>query len=148
MFDKSPERNWMVGFHQDLSIPVASHSADPVLQGWSEKEGLLFVQPPAAILQQLVAVRVHLDDCHLGDGPLRVVPGSHRHGILDVDATSRLQQAHGEVSCTGPAGSLLVLSPLLLHASSKATGARRRRVLHFLWGPPTLTHGLRWQHAV
>ena len=31
--------------------------------GWSEKEDGLFLQPPAAVLETLVAVRMHLDEC-------------------------------------------------------------------------------------
>jgi hypothetical protein len=40
------------------------------------------------------------------------------------------------------------MRPLLLHASSKASGSSLRRVLHFLFGPRDLPHGLRWQHAI
>jgi hypothetical protein len=38
----------------------------------------------------------------------------------------------------------MAMRPLLLHASSKATGSSRRRVLHFLFGPPALPFGLEW----
>ena len=41
----------------------------------------------------------------------------------------------------------MLMRPLLLHASSKATGASRRRVLHFVFGPPALPHGLAWVRA-
>lgn len=39
---------------------------------------------------------------------------------------------------------LLVMRPLLLHASSQAQGTGRRRVLHGLFGPRTLPFGLQW----
>jgi hypothetical protein len=52
------------------------------------------------------------------------------------------------VACTLERGDVLVMRPLLLHASSKASGFGMRRVLHFLFGPPTLPNGLRWPHAV
>ena len=42
---------------------------------------------------------------------------------------------------------MMLMRLLLLHASSKATGASRRRVLHFLFGPPRLPLGLAWAHA-
>lgn len=76
-FEKSAARNWLVPVHQDLSIPVARRVDAPGLRGWSEKEGALFVQAPAELLAQLVAVRVHLDACGADDGLLRVLPGSH-----------------------------------------------------------------------
>ena len=146
-FEKSADRNWLVPVHQDLSIPVAEKVEDPILCGWSEKEGALHVQPPVETLEQLVAVRLHLDPCSAEDGPLRVVPGSHRCGRISPEAAV-LARKNGEVVCESRQGGLLAMRPLLLHASSKSTGTSRRRVLHFVFGPPVLKHGLRWRHAV
>jgi hypothetical protein len=42
----------------------------------------------------------------------------------------------------------VLMRPLLLHASSKAQTPSRRRVVHILFGPRTLPHGLEWDHAV
>jgi ectoine hydroxylase-related dioxygenase (phytanoyl-CoA dioxygenase family) len=109
------------------------------------KEGVLQVQPPAAVLEQLVAVRLHLDDCGPQDGPLRVLPGSHTAGVRPEGA---LASAEGAVVCTAPRGSALLMRPLLMHASSKANGHSLRRVLHLLFAPPALPLGLRWHHAV
>lgn len=146
-FEKSASRNWLVPVHQDLSIPVQCRVDDPALRGWSEKEGQWFVQAPGEVLAQLVAVRVHLDDCGEDDGPLRVVPASHRRGVLSPEAARIARQHAGEVVCTSPRGGALVMRPLLLHASSKSTGHSQRRVLHFVFGPPWLPHGLTWQHS-
>ena len=143
-FEKSAARNWLVTLHQDLSIPVAARVDDPALRGWARKEGTWFVQPPAALLAQLVAIRLHLDDCGETDGALQVVPGSHRHGgLADADAFA-LRAASPPVACTLARGGAMLMRPLLLHASSKATGTSRRRVLHFVYGPPALPHGLEW----
>jgi ectoine hydroxylase-related dioxygenase (phytanoyl-CoA dioxygenase family) len=49
---------------------------------WSTKDGVLHVRPPAEVMARMLAVRVHLDDCGESDGPLRVLPGSHKHGLL------------------------------------------------------------------
>lgn len=143
-FEKSSQTNWLVPFHQDQSIPVHARVDHPGLSGWSRKDGVWYVQPPLAVLQALVAVRLHLDPCSDQDGPLRVIPGSHRHGRLHADAIGAMKQAGKERGCHMDRGSVLVMSPLLLHASSKAAGQSRRRVLHFLFGPPALPHGLRW----
>lgn len=143
-FEKSVGRNWLVPWHQDLSVPVAGRVAHPALRGWSLKEGVLQVQPPAAVLEQLLAVRLHLDDCGPQDGPLRVLPGSHTAGVRPEGAAT---VANGAVVCTAPRGSALLMRPLLLHASSKAGGQGLRRVLHLLFAPPALPHGLRWHHA-
>lgn len=147
-FEKSASRNWLVPIHQDLSIPVAQRVAEPTLSGWSEKEGSLYVQAPVALLEQLVAVRVHLDTCSEEDGPLRVVPGSHRHGVIAAEDVALPRGRTPGVVCVTAQGTAMAMRPLLLHASSKATGRGRRRVLHFLFGPATLAHGLRWQQAV
>lgn len=146
-FEKSPARNWLVPVHQDLSIPVADRVDDPALGGWSSKEGTLFVQAPVELLDQLVAVRLHLDPCSEADGPLRVVPASHRAGRIDPEAAVLARNRH-EVSCPSERGGVLAMRPLLLHASSKSTGSSRRRVLHFVYGPRQPGFGLRWQHAV
>jgi hypothetical protein len=50
LFAKSIQSNWLVSLHQDLSIPVAERVESPGCQGWSEKEGELFVQPPVSVL--------------------------------------------------------------------------------------------------
>lgn len=148
-FEKSAGRNWLVPLHQDLSIPVAGRVDHPALGAWSQKEGALFVQPPAALLQQLVAVRVHIDPCAADDGPLRVIPGSHLGGIATTPTTTTaLRQGRTEQVCTVAQGGAMLMRPLLLHASSKSTGSGRRRVLHFLFGPATLPMGLAWADAV
>ena len=146
-FEKSSDRNWLVALHQDLSIPVARRVSAPELRGWSEKEGTVFVQPPQEVLEQLIAVRLHVDACGADDGPLRVVPGSHRLGVITSEAASAVRADRGESICIASAGDALVMRPLALHASSKSVGTSRRRVLHFVFGPARLPLGLDWAVA-
>lgn len=148
LFDKSPQKNWLVSFHQDLSIPVRECVDSPECSGWSQKEGILFVQPPVSVLAQLLAVRVHLDDCGIDNGPLRVVPGSHRHGRISQESIERHRELAGEVACTASRGCAVVIRPLLLHASSKSAVDLPRRVLHFVFGPGELPHGLQRHQAI
>lgn len=149
LFRKTRARNWKVALHQDLAVPVAEVVRDPALSGWSRKEGGLFVQPPAEVLDGMVVARLHLDPCGADDGPLRVVPGSHRAGRLDGGQALSARERQGEIDCLAEPGDVLVMRPLLLHASSKA---RRpdgmRRVLHFLFAPASPARGLRWSVAV
>lgn len=147
LFEKSSARNWLVSLHQDLAIPVAEPVAHPGLRGWSVKEGRHFVLAPAELLGRLVAVRVHLDDATSADGGLRFVPASHRHGVLDDDAIRQCRDRNGEQPADALAGDILLMHPLVLHASSKGCGAGRRRVLHFLFGPRELPFGLHWHTA-
>lgn len=136
-FVKSEADNWLVALHRDLSIPVRDRIASPAWRGWSEKEGERFAQPPYAVLAGIVAVRLHLEDNTDTNGPLQVVPGSHRH--LGTDGE--------RVSCLVRRGGAVVMRPLLLHASKKLL-AGRRRVLHFLFAGRALPDGARWAHAV
>lgn len=147
-FEKSMYKNWIVPVHQDLSILVLEKVDHPALTGWSEKEGEVFVHAPLAVLEQLVIVRLHLDPCGPSDGPVRVYAGSHRLGRIDSALAATAKMNFEEVACVVDVGGALVMRPLLLHASSKATGDSRRRVLHFLFGPPTLPYGLQWRYAV
>jgi hypothetical protein len=144
-FEKSAENNWLVAIHQDPGIPVAIRVSAPTLQGWSEKEGTIYVHAPDELLDQLVAARVHLDPCTEQDGPLRVVPGTHSRGRLNPLESLAVRDEIGEITCTANRGDVLVMRPLLLHASSKSHGTSRRRVLHFLFGPRELPFGLQWR---
>ena len=139
-FEKSAARNWLVSAHQDTAIPVARRTAHPALHGWSCKQGQWFVQAPADILGELLALRLHLDDCDANDGPLHVWPGSHRLGVLGeaaADLRHPLQHPHWRKQvCTLARGGVLVLRPLLLHASAKSTGHSRRRCCTFCTGRP------------
>jgi hypothetical protein len=134
--------NWLVSPHQDLSVPVAERADQPGWSGWSRKESKWYVQPPAAFLERVLAVRVHLDPCDEADGPLRVLPGSHTHGILSPERIAA--QPGAWRTCTASVGDALLMRPLLVHASSKATGDSRRRVLHWVFAPRDLPAGLRW----
>ncbi|MET3440211.1 ectoine hydroxylase-related dioxygenase (phytanoyl-CoA dioxygenase family) [Variovorax paradoxus] len=143
LFDKTADRNWLVALHQDTSIPASASPPDPALP-IAIKEGEPYVQPPVDVLESLLAVRVHLDDCGVDAGPLRVVPGSHRAGRLDGPAAQAMRSARAEVTCPAAQGDAFAMRPLLLHASSRARVPSRRRVLHFLFGPEVLPHGLVW----
>lgn len=148
LFDKSPGKNWLVSLHQDLSVPVKDRVDGDECTGWSEKEGQVYVQPPTDVLELIVAVRVHVDPCSPQSGPLRVVPGSHAFGRLDTAHADELRKDHGEVVVPVPRGGALVMRPMILHASSKASQPKPRRVLHFVFGPAYLPLGLAWQWAV
>ena len=148
LFDKSPARNWLVAWHQDLSLPMAQRVEAPGWHGWSIKHGVHFAQPPATDLARVLAVRLHLDDCGPNDGALRVSPATHTLGVLTGDALTAARQHHGAHLCTALAGDALLLRPLLLHASSKSSSGRQRRVLHLVLAPRDLPPGLQWRWSV
>ena len=143
-FEKSADRNWLVSIHQDLSAPVAQRIDHPQLQGWSEKEGQVFMQPPESIMRQMLALRLHLEPCTETDGPLKVYPRTHHH----IDYAPDSAQDREEITLTAATGTVIAMRPMTLHASSKASGHSKRRLLHFLMGPADLPYGLQWEIAV
>jgi ectoine hydroxylase-related dioxygenase (phytanoyl-CoA dioxygenase family) len=149
LFDKTPDANWRVPWHQDLSIAVRER-IDEAPEGWgpwSEKAGVVHVQPPVAVLERMVTTRLHLDDCGVDNGPLRVLPGTHRLGRLGADAIQAERAKQEEVVCDVPRGGAIVIRPLLLHASSPSSVPGRRRVLHVEWAADRLPLGLEWFEA-
>ena len=144
LFDKTPDANWKVAWHQDLTIAVRERLDAPGFGPWSEKAGIPHVQPPADVLRRMLTVRVHLDPCGPDNGPVRVLPGSHAHGRLSPDDIGRLRAEGEPVPCTCARGGALVMRPALLHASSPATRPGHRRVVHLEFAADDLPHGLRW----
>lgn len=133
-FDKTPVNNWLVSWHQDLSIPVKERVDHPSCGAWSEKEGRLYTQPPAAVIDTLLVVRIHVDDCPAESGALRVVPGLHAGGRLSTTEAEKLRRLRGERTVPASRGDALMMRPMILHASSKATQPVARRVLHLVYG--------------
>jgi ectoine hydroxylase-related dioxygenase (phytanoyl-CoA dioxygenase family) len=147
LFDKTPDANWKVTWHQDLTLAVRERREVQGFGPWSEKAGVVSVQPPAAVLERMLTVRLNLDDCGAENGPVRVIPGSHRAGRLDTEAIQRLRASHAEVDTCLPAGGALLMRPLLLHASSPATRPGHRRVVHLDFAADALPGGLLWHSA-
>jgi ectoine hydroxylase-related dioxygenase (phytanoyl-CoA dioxygenase family) len=144
LFDKTPAANWKVIWHQDLSIAVRERRDAPGFGAWSEKAGVVHVQPPATLLARMLAVRVHLDDCTEHNGSVRVLAGSHRSGRLTTDAIEQWKATTEPVTCVIARGGLLAFRPLLLHASSPARVPAHRRVVHFELAAEQLPYGLNW----
>jgi ectoine hydroxylase-related dioxygenase (phytanoyl-CoA dioxygenase family) len=132
-FDKTPGTNWKVTWHQDLMFPFARPVTAKAFDLPTVKEGIDYARPPQSVLKELLAVRLHLDDCAETNGPLRVSPGSHRHGILKSIELSGTVKQHGAHLCLAKNGEVLLMKPLLLHASSPATTPKHRRILHLVY---------------
>ena len=130
LFDKSPASNWLVTWHQDLALPMRRRCDVPGWGPWTEKSGLLHALAPAEVLARVVALRVHLDDSTALNGPLRVLPDTHREGRLSEAQIAVFVHNVTPVDCVVPAGGVIAMRPLVLHASSKSTSALPRRVIH------------------
>jgi len=141
-FDKSPESNWSLPWHQDLTIAVQDNSL-PSLQfkNATRKAGVPHVEAPRQILEQMLTLRIHLDHVTADNGPLRVLAGSHR-------ADSPTNQDR-EITILARAGDVLAMRPLLFHCSSSACSPTHlhRRIIHLEFaGCRELPDGYRWRH--
>lgn len=146
-FDKSPETNWLVPWHQDLTLALHDRVDVPGFGPWSIKDGIPHVHAPVEFLQQMLTVRLHLDETDATNGALRVLPGSHRMGRLPADRIQGLHARQSEYLCAVSAGDAVLMRPLLLHASSRSTSPRHRRVLHIEYAGCELPGGLQWHEA-
>ena len=134
LFDKSSAANWLVVWHQDTALPLRQRVENEEWGPWSTKAGVLYAHAPVWALERVVALRVHLDDSTVTNGPLRVLPDSHRDGVFAREEIERRARTSCAVNCVAPAGGVIAMRPLTIHASSKSADARPRRVLHIEYG--------------
>jgi ectoine hydroxylase-related dioxygenase (phytanoyl-CoA dioxygenase family) len=83
-FNKTQSANWKVVWHQDLTISVRERKDVDGFGSWTMKGGVLHVQPPADLMNGMLAIRLHLDESGPDNGPLRVIAGSHNQGRLSA----------------------------------------------------------------
>lgn len=130
LFDKSPESNWLVVWHQDTALPLRERHEVGGWGPWSTKEGIAYAHAPVSALSQVLALRIHLDDSTELNGPLRVLPTTHTLGVLEDEQVHELATQMVPVECLVPSGGILAMRPLLIHSSSKSRSEADRRVLH------------------
>jgi ectoine hydroxylase-related dioxygenase (phytanoyl-CoA dioxygenase family) len=130
LFDKSATANWLVAWHQDTALPLCQRIECPGWGPWSVKAGIVYAHAPAPALSQVLALRLHLDDSTPGNGPLRVLPATHTLGVLSADRIHDLTNEISPMDCVCPKGGVVLMKPLLVHASSKSQIDAPRRVLH------------------
>ena len=144
LFDKIPDANWKVPWHQDVTIAVQRKTEIDGWGPWSVKADVVHVQPPVWILEQMLSVRLHLDPCSEANGALRVLPGTHLHGRIAETEIPLVRDQVPEHICSVERGGALLMRPLLLHASSPSTAPGHRRVIHLDYASADLPSGLRW----
>jgi ectoine hydroxylase-related dioxygenase (phytanoyl-CoA dioxygenase family) len=143
LFNKTPDSNWKVVWHQDRTIAVRERKDVANFGPWSMKAGVPHVQPPASVMAKMLAIRLHLDESHASNGPLRVIPGSHKAGCLTAEEIATWKK-RPSVSCTVPRGGAILMRPLLVHASSSSSQPEPRRVVHLEFAADDLPNGLEW----
>ncbi|MFN8002988.1 MAG: phytanoyl-CoA dioxygenase family protein [Acidobacteriota bacterium] len=143
-FDKTFEANWKVAWHQDLTIAVCRQEPTEGFTCWSVKAGITHVQPPAWVLENIVTLRIHLDDTDEANGALKVIPGSHQLGRIAPEKLEAVRTALAPIVCSVNRGGALLMKPLLLHSSSPSLAPSHRRVIHLEFASVELPGSLEW----
>lgn len=142
-FDKSPNSNWLVAWHQDTALPLREKREAEGWGPWSVKDGVIYAHAPARALEHVFALRLHLDDSNADNGPLKVLPGTQNHGVFSDEEIHRLAEEIPAVECCVGTGGVMAMRPLVVHASSKCVSDKPRRVLHIEYAAfPSFDGGL------
>jgi ectoine hydroxylase-related dioxygenase (phytanoyl-CoA dioxygenase family) len=137
LFEKLPDSNWLVAWHQDTALPLQERREASGWGPWSIKDGVNYAHAPAKALEKVVALRLHLDDSILNNGPLRVLPATHTKGVLTDEEIFSIAAQTSNVDCLMPIGGIVAMRPLVIHASSKSQTENPRRVLHIEYAEST-----------
>jgi ectoine hydroxylase-related dioxygenase (phytanoyl-CoA dioxygenase family) len=141
-FDKPEKSNWFVGWHQDLTIAVDKKAELHGYGHWTVKFNQFAVQPPIDILRDNFTLRIHLDDTNAGNGALMVKEGSHLNCIVYTENLDF--QNKEKIICNVSAGGVMVMHPLLMHASNRTTSNKQRRVIHIEFSKAELPAEINW----
>lgn len=143
-FDKVPEANWNVAWHQDTSIALKEKHDVAGFGPWSEKQGVVHAEPPVEYLANTLTLRIHLDNANKETGVLRVVPGTHRDGRIRSEELLNIVEKSEIVECNAAPGDVLLMNPLLFHSSRKASLPSHRRIIHIEYSAMELPSPLEW----
>ncbi len=149
-FDKVPNANWNVAWHQDTSIALKEKHEVEGFSPWSEKQGIIHTEPPEVYLKNMLTLRLHLDIADTETGALRILPGSHQNGrIPSRELIKIIEKSESNIEeCIADPGDILLMSPLLFHSSRKAVTPSHRRVIHIEYSAMKLPSPLEWYEAI
>ncbi|WP_270731918.1 phytanoyl-CoA dioxygenase family protein [Shimia sp. Alg240-R146] len=143
-FNKTQDSNWGVPWHQDRIIAVQDRDMAPGYVNWSCKRGVWHCEPPLDVLENMLFVRLHLDDNTDKTGAMEIALESHKVGAIPAsEADSQAQRFDTEVT-QGSAGDALLLSIMTLHRSRPTTSPQQRRVLRIDYAAIDLPDPLKW----
>lgn len=145
-FDKPPDRTWALAWHRDTSIAVKGNSlSSPSFSRPTVKAGVPHMIACDDVLEQMLTLRIHLDEVTDENGALRVIPGSHVSSTSNGDGMNAAFDVHAN------AGDVLAMRPLISHSSgsSKPGTKRHRRILHLEFAAsPVLPDGIEWHDFI
>lgn len=143
-FDKTPDKNWLVTWHQDKTIALNKKVEINGWGPWSFKDNTHHVQPSLDVLNNMITFRLHLDQANKSNGCLKVIPKSHELGILSQQELTEVVNSQESYICEASEGDLLLMKPHILHSSSKSVNPGHRRVVHIEYSNYKLPEDLAW----
>ncbi len=143
-FNKTEAQNWLVSWHKDKTTAVSDKIDCPDWSNWSVKNNVIHAQPPTEAYNKMLTIRLHLDDADSSNGCLKVISGSHLLGVLSQQEISKYADNKLETVCKAKAGDALLMHPLLIHSSSKATSPSSRRIIHMEYSSFELPKSIKW----
>ena len=97
--------------------------------------------------KEIVSSAITIDDCHEGNGPIRVFPGTHRRHVEHLRVRNGLEVPPGTVdpgtavSVLAPAGSVLLFHSCLIHTSGPNLSDAPRRMMIYSHYPKAAALG-------
>lgn len=143
-FNKSENANWGVPWHQDRVIAVAKKVEVAGYMNWTNKSGTWHCEPPQAVLEDMLFVRVHLDDTDRSNGAMEIAVGSHADGVVHSINAEKVANTYQIETCAAKRGDVLILKMLTLHSSKPAKVQSERRVLRLDFASSQLSPPLSW----
>ena len=144
LFDKSPDNNWFLGWHQDRTIAVKERHEVQGYGPWTVKQGIHHVEPPFDILENMVTLRLHLDPVTTSNAPLLIALKSHKRGRVASESAGAIASNSDVLSCNADCGDIWAYSTPILHASEKSVSQTSRRVLQVDYSAGELPNPLEW----
>lgn len=146
-FDKPPNANWIVNWHQDLTINLYNKKEIENFKNWRVKEERTIVQPNQEILESIFTIRIHLDDCKKENGALRIIESSHKRGVIEIKDWLTNKEGVQRI-CEVKKGGILIMKPLILHSSRRTENQKNRRIIHIEFTDKELPIGLKWKEKI
>jgi hypothetical protein len=100
-----------------------------------------------SVLEEMVTLRLFIDDCDARNGPLEVARGSHRRGRVPAKDAKCIAEGSEIFIATGRVADVLAMRLLAIHSSRKAAAPDHRRVLHVDYASGELPKPIEWAAA-
>lgn len=147
-FDKSPNANWALGWHQDRTINLAARAEVEGYGPWTIKQGSPHVEPPFDVIAAMLTLRIHLDPVTPDNAPLEIALGTHRMGYIAEPDVAAVVAESQEAACLAQPGDGWAYATPVLHASQRSRSKARRRVLQVDFSSAALPAPLDWAMRV